>query len=218
MNASQVSRCAITTTFPFALGALMVLAGVQVWAAEAPDPEHGMVLFLKRCAGCHGRHAWGDGLREIPALAGQREVYVIEQLERFATGQRQGSELHGPAMRESLEPADVNRPQALRDLSSYLAQAARNPDPEQGQGKTLPLGKRSYERACIGCHGERGDGSDAQRIPAIGGQHFSYVVARLREFGSERIAHPPTPELTAEERQAIADYVSRLSYLRAQDL
>lgn len=177
-----------------------------------------MVLFLKRCAACHGRHAWGDGLREIPILAGQQESYLVEQLERFANGQRPGSETHGAAMRESLQPPDVNRIQAIRDLTRYLAQATRNPDPEHGGGKTLLLGKGSYEKACLSCHGAEGAGSEAQRIPAIGGQHFSYVASRLRDFASARAPHPVTSELTVEERQAIADYASRLSYLRSQDL
>lgn len=70
--------------------------------AVTPDAEHGKILFLKHCARCHGAHAWGDGPREIPTLAGQRERYVIEQVARFATDERAGSKMHGPAMYETL--------------------------------------------------------------------------------------------------------------------
>jgi cytochrome c553 len=176
-----------------------------------------MVLFLKRCAACHGRHAWGDGLREIPALAGQREAYLIEQLERFANGQRPGSETHGPVMRESLMPADVNRLQAIRDLTSYLTHAARNPEPEEGPGKVLLLGRQSYEAACISCHGEEGGGNEPEVTPAIGGQHFSYLAARLRDFGAGHATHPSMPALATVQQLALADYTARLSYLRASD-
>ncbi|HUI62440.1 MAG TPA: c-type cytochrome [Steroidobacteraceae bacterium] len=185
-------------------------------SALTPDPQHGMVLFLKRCAACHGRHAWGDGPREIPALAGQGEKYVTQQLERFISGQRPGSDMHGPAMRESAQLPDVNRAQAIRDLASYLAQAARNPRPEYGQAQTLAAGQRFYEGACKSCHGDRGAGNDDQRIPAIGGQHYSYLASRLRDFASGHMAHPRgLAAISAPEQQALADYVSRLSYLSA---
>lgn len=190
--------------------------GLSPTSSLTPDPQHGMVLFLKRCAGCHGRHGWGDGPREIPALAGQGERYLTEQLERFVSGQRPGSEMHGPAMRESTQPPDVNRAQAIADLSSYLTQAPRDPQPEYRQKEALALGKRSYERACQSCHRDQGAGNDGQWIPAIGGQHYSYVASRLHEFSSGRMSHPPgMAELTPEVQQALADYVSRLSYLSA---
>jgi cytochrome c553 len=212
---------AIAAFLQIAVAVPPAVAGEQEWAAQAlavtPDPEHGKVLFLKRCAACHGRHAWGDGLREIPTLAGQRENYLIEQLERFAKGQREGSKMHGPVMRESLTPPDVNRVQAIRDLTSYLARAARNPEPEEGQAKTPSLGKQIYEKTCTRCHGEEGGGNDEQRVPAIGGQHYSYVAARLEDVANGHVNHPLTPELAINERQAVADYTSRLSYLRAQD-
>jgi len=42
--------------------------------AAIPDLQHGMVLYLKHCAGCHGRRAWGDGPREIPSSQGSVRV------------------------------------------------------------------------------------------------------------------------------------------------
>jgi len=185
-------------------------------SALTPDPQHGMVLFLKRCAECHGRHAWGDGPREIPALAGQGENYLTEQLESFASGQRPGSQMHGPAMQESSRSPDVNRAQAIRDLTTYLTQATRNPRPEYGQGEGLAAGKQFYERACKSCHGEQGAGNDRLRIPAIGGQHYSYLATRLRDFSSGRMLHPTgLAGGTTEELQAVADYIARLSHLSA---
>jgi cytochrome c553 len=183
-------------------------------AAITPDPEHGMVLYLKHCAKCHGRRAWGNGPREIPTLAGQRERYLIEQLARYISGGRVGSDIHGPAMHDALQPPDVNRAQALGDLASHLSRAARNPQPENGAGEALGAGKRAYTAGCLSCHGDDGAGNEAVSVPAIGGQHYSYLVARLRDFASGRLAHPsPIAALTTEEQQAVADYTSRLPYL-----
>jgi len=186
-------------------------------AAVTPDPAHGRILYLKHCAACHRAQGWGDGPREIPALAGQRERYLLEQLARYATGERSGSVKHGPAMHDTLQAPDLNRPQALADLAAYLVRAARNPEPERSEGRALAAGKRTYTRACSGCHGSDGAGSDREAIPAIGGQHYSYVLAQLGAIAAGRRAHPPYVELrtalSAEEQQALADYIARLAYL-----
>jgi cytochrome c553 len=196
--------------------------GVELAAkalAVTPDPEHGKILYLKHCAACHSPHAWGDGPREIPALAGQRESYLVEQLARFATGAREGSAMHGPAMYEALQPADVNRPQAIGDLAAYLSRAGRNPHPEHSEGQALALGKRTYTSGCAACHGSDGAGSDTGSIPAIGGQHYPYLLAQLSGFVSGRRSHSlgASTVLSEAEQQAVADYVSRLAYLSSID-
>ncbi len=178
-----------------------------------------MILYLQHCTACHGRHAWGDGPREIPVLAGQHESYLIKQLVHFVSGARQGSEMHGSAMHETLQPSDLDRAQAFRDLAAYLARAPHNPEPEHGEGPALKLGERDYTRGCTGCHGSDGAGSDREAIPAIGGQGYSYLLSQLRSFMSGRLAHPAVADspvaLSVQEQSAVADYVSRLSYLSA---
>jgi cytochrome c553 len=183
-------------------------------AAAVPvtaDLEHGEVLYRRHCVACHGARAWGDGPREIPALAGQREAYLIEQLTRFAGDMRPGSAMHGPAMHDTLKATDVNRPAAIRDLAAYLARSAATAQAEEGPGRSLAAGKSAYLRACAGCHGESGAGTDRAAAPRIGGQHFRYLLSRLRESGAtHRGLSEPPPALSAEEQQALADYISRL--------
>src|SRR6202165_3483931 len=152
--------------------------------AVTPDPEHGRILYLKHCSKCHSPHAWGDGPRGIPTLAGQRESYLIEQLARFATGERKGSETHGPVIHKILHPPDLNRPQAIGDLAAYLSGAGRNPQPEHAATRAPAIGKGTYTKACAGCHGTDGAGSDKGTIPAIGGQHYGYLLAQLSGFAS----------------------------------
>lgn len=200
------------------LGLLALLAAVAGTAAATPAPgtyaadlRHGEVLYLRHCVACHGARAWGDGPREIPALAGQREAYLIEQLTRFASGQRPGSPMHGPAMHDTLKATDVNRPAAIRDLAAYLAHAPAGPQAEPGPGRSLAAGESVYLRACVACHGADGAGADGISAPRIGGQHFRYVLARLREFVSVHGQRAPPVALSDEERQALADYVSRLA-------
>jgi len=181
-------------------------------SAATPDAEHGRILYLKHCAACHRSHAWGDGPREIPALAGQRQPYLIEQLALFASDQRQGSLMHGPAMHDTLQRPDLDRPQAIADLAAYLSPAPLNPEPEQGEGGALAAGGSIYIKACSACHDSAGRGS--ADVPAIGGQHYSYLLAQLRGFAAGRRDHPSFPGfaggLSGEQQQTVADYVSRL--------
>jgi cytochrome c553 len=206
--------------FMLMLAALAPMAALAAdLAGEAAqlsaDVPHGMVLYLKHCAGCHGRQAGGDGARVIPALAGQRESYLIAQLARFIDGSRPGSELHGAAMHEALAPPDVNRAQALRDLGAWLSRAAPNNNPERGSGEALATGKRAYvANACAGCHGSEGAGGEQPAVPALAGQHYSYLLAQLRGFSAGRLPHAaglaPAIVGTAEQQHALADYLSRL--------
>jgi cytochrome c553 len=195
-----------------AQGAAELVSGTL---AITPDAEHGKILYLKHCARCHGAHAWGDGPREIPTLAGQRERYLIEQLARFATNERPGSEMHGPAMFESLQPPDVNRPQALGDLAAWLSRAARNPQPDRPEESTHAHGERIYTRVCSACHGGDGGGRESGTIPAIGAQHYEYLRTQLRGLAAGLRRHPPgvVKSLSPEEQQAVADYASTLTYL-----
>jgi len=193
---------------------------LQAGAATA-DSGHGRILYLKHCAECHGARAWGDGLREIPALAGQRQKYLLLQLARFASGERPGSVTHGPAMHDALAPPDVDRPQALADLAAYLAQAAPDPHPEQSEGRTLEAGRLAYLEACAACHGSDGGGSERAAIPAIAGQHYSYLLAQLQSFAAGRRSHALFADagaaLSLQQQQALADYLARLGVRAAAD-
>jgi cytochrome c553 len=184
--------------------------------AVSADAAHGRILYLRHCQSCHGPHAWGDAPREIPALAGQRSRYLVAQLARFATGERAGSTMHGSAMHEALQPADVYRPQAIADLAAYLAQAARNPSPAHAEDRTPASAGAIFRSACSSCHGVDGAGRKAEQVPAIGGQHYDYLLSRLQMFGGAG-GHPwgleQTAHATPAQQQALADYISRLAYL-----
>jgi len=178
------------------------------------DADHGRVLYLKHCRSCHGEHAFGDGPRAIPSLAGQREDYLIKQLTEFATDKREGISMH-----EVMRRPDLDWAQSARDLAAYLSQAQRSPGPETGEGDGLATARSLYQAQCQECHGARGQGV-AAGIPAIGGQHYRYVLAQLQDLANgHRNAGPSANMATvsAATRKSIADYISRLSHLTADD-
>ena len=176
-----------------------------------PDAQHGLVLYAKRCKGCHGTKAWGDGLEDIPSLAGQRELYLVTQLAQFATQDRSGSAMHWVT-----SAADVNHPQAIRDLAAYLSRAPANPRPEHAEDKVSASGEKLFQRNCTMCHGTAAQGSSDEPIPALAGQHYEYTLIQLKNFaeGHRRQVEPPVIDFTAglsdEDQKSIADYLSRL--------
>src|SRR5512138_986522 len=108
----------------------------QVRAALQLDPntKRGKGLYDVHCASCHGQGAVGDPRNVIPALAGQREAYLIKQLADFAELERTSEQMHAVVSKAAL-----NEPQAWADLASYLSQlpAVRVPETSDGKGVEL---------------------------------------------------------------------------------
>ncbi len=189
-----------------------VVAGIVGKAmASRPDDRHGAALYAKRCARCHGAKGWGDGLEDIPSLAAQRERYLVTQLAEFATQERSGSAMH-----KATSTQDVNNSQAIRDLAAYLSRAPANPQPEHAEDKVSAGGGSLYQRNCAVCHGTGAQGSGADPIPALAGQHYDYTLIQLKTFARGHRGEVEAPvidfaaALSNEEQQSIADYLSRL--------
>jgi cytochrome c553 len=186
--------------------------------ALTPNPNNGAHLYIQYCSACHQRSAWGNGgPAEVPTLAGQREYYILEQLVQFSTLERPQPEMH-----KAVSRPEIARPQALRDLSAYIASRPRNPDPDHGDGRQLHAGESVYTRSCAMCHGKEGEGSQEEPIPAVGGQHYRYILVQLHNFakGHRTNAEPPVIDFTGNlapgEIEAVADYVSRLPALQSR--
>ncbi len=188
----------------------------HIWAIT-PDPDHGKILYLMHCRACHGNHAWGDGPRAIPALAGQREKYLVGQMMQFATGKRAGRSMH-----DTMQRSDLDWGQGVRDLGSYLSAAPRSPSPDYAESRDTTAGKRIYQQTCSACHGVRGEGKETG-LPAIGGQHYQYLVAQLSNFSDGHRGAGDQPLLesmgsfTLQQVQEVANYTSHLGYLTVDD-
>ena len=59
------------------------LSLLQKAMALTPDVRSGEHLYIQYCSSCHHRNGWGSGPREVPALAGQQDLYLLEQLIKF---------------------------------------------------------------------------------------------------------------------------------------
>lgn len=75
--------------------------------ALTPDVQSGEHLFLQYCAACHHRTGWGSGPREVPTLAGQQDLYLLEQLIQFSLLDRREAEMHEVVSRPGIAPRVV---------------------------------------------------------------------------------------------------------------
>lgn len=175
-----------------------------------PDSRHGAKLYRHYCASCHGSRAFGDPDNATPALAAQREPYLIKQLVDFVEVDRMTSAMH-----HLMAQPDLGRPQAWRDIAAYLRSQPPNTHPQLGDGRALQHGESVYAKSCAACHGPQGEGVDAGIMPALRGQHYSYLLLQLRSFEAQHRSNIESPlldfmaGLSTEDLEALADYLSR---------
>jgi cytochrome c553 len=195
-------------------GALLLacLASALPVIAGQADLERGRKIVSASCFLCHGMQ--GEAASELsPRLAGQNAVYLAKQLANFKSGERESS-----AMRPMVAGLS---PQDMRAVALYFSRQRAEPHvPVDAQ--VAGRGKQIYERggkatevaACIGCHGERGEGSE--NLPRLAGQFPGYLGTQLANFGSRKrtndnaVMHTIAVRMTAEEIEAVAAYLGSL--------
>ena len=172
--------------------------------------EHGRSLFIAQCASCHGRTGYGDSSRSIPALAGQRFTYIVRQLANFSGDERENDTMHHVVVRPNMREA-----QSWADVAAYVSRLAVNPGAETGDGAYLGLGRDIFREQCASCHQPDAGGDQDGLVPALKGQHYSYLLGQLRQLAADR-RHNVDEDLLRfiqaldePEKQGVADYLSR---------
>ena len=157
------------------------------------------------CRHCHG--VGGNSvLPEVPNLASQNAGYLLEQMNKFAQGQRKSS-----AFMEGMIKA--LKPEERINIALFLSRqpVASKPD---GRNAQSVAGKGLYGKLCVSCHGASGSGSHT--IPRLAGQQVKYLEDSLKRYRSgngDRI----DPQMAAYTRnlkdadiQNLASYLSTL--------
>jgi cytochrome c553 len=165
------------------------------------------------CFLCHGMQ--GESATELfPRLAGQNAAYLSKQLANFKSGERQSEVM--PRMVAALTPQD------MQALGLYFSRQKSPPHPPTdpqlaAKGRIIYAqgGGATEVAACVGCHGERGYGSETlPRLAGPGGRLPRHAAARLRQARphqrQRRHALPLRRRMTEAEILAVAEYLSAL--------
>jgi cytochrome c553 len=189
----------------------LVLAAAPALADEAAMAR-AQKIVASNCFLCHGMQ--GESATELfPRLAAQNAAYVAKQLVNFKSGERKSEVM--PRMVGTLSPEDMGA------LGLYFSRQ-KSPPHAPVDAALATRGKAIYTQggaatevaACIGCHGERGHGSE--RLPRLAGQVSSYLAAQLRNFGvrartnDNAVMHTIAARMTEAEILAVAEYLSGL--------
>ncbi len=157
------------------------------------------------CKYCHGVDGNG-GPDDTPILASQNPLYLLHQLQRFASGERKRYVMEKLAAGMD-EEDKVN-------LSLYYASVAQQP--AAYDRKLAQAGKVLFASHCAACHGEDGRGRDG--YARIAGQKPVYVEKTLLAFrrDAEKRFSPEmqavSKSLSAEEIRKLAHYVAYLGH------
>lgn len=203
------------------LGSLLAVAGVaqaqdsaslmERALAATPNLHRGAALYEHHCVHCHEARGTGMGERQYPQLAGQQRQYLLNQLVQIIAHDR-----FAPKMHQVLISNALDNPQALSDLTAYLAAQPHDPHGEHGDAHRLGRGRALYAERCAQCHGALGMGQAPGTIPAVSGQNYSYLVMQLRGFAAgHRLNSEPElakamTDLSSNDISAVADFISRL--------
>jgi len=131
------------------------------------------------CRHCHGAGG-NSALPEVPNLASQNAGYLLEQMNKFALGQRKSS-----AFMEGMIKALT--PDERIAVALFLSQQPVVRKPAAARTHSA-AGKRLYDKLCVSCHGADGRGTDT--IPRLAGQQVKYLedaLTRYRSGNGERV-------------------------------
>lgn len=186
--------------------AIVCIAASVLWArAES--------LAIRNCTWCHGSSA--QGYTPAPRLAGQRALYMENQLASFRTHAR-----NNPFSKQYMWGAAASlSPQSVRELAIYFSSLRANAA-NDGDHELTAFGRTIYQQglpdaniaACVACHGPNAEG--VAEIPRLGGLAYTYLKRRLQQWGEgyHATARPPMPriasKLSRDQIEALASYLS----------
>jgi len=182
---------------------------------STPESKHQAIEVGRErallCSVCHGRDG-NSAKADVPNLAGQNPVYLLNQIEKFADGRRKNYVMNSLAK-------DLSSDDKINLAIFYNSMPVK----QVSVDKQLAIqGKKLYETQCSSCHGERGSGSIS--FARIAGQQSLYVFKTLKQFRdnansnvdtkptkrNSRIMEPIVKQYTDKELEIISAYIAQL--------
>ena len=137
---------------------------------------------FQTCAPCHGTDGSGNPTVGAPNIAGMKEWYVEEELDKFRSGVRgmQFTDMEGMRMRPMA--LSLTSEDDVKSVAHYVESM-----PPVRHAATLPGDPKAGEAifaTCAACHGDNGAGNEDLKAPRIAGVDDWYLATELRKFRS----------------------------------
>lgn len=121
------------------------------------------------CGHCHGVDG-NSSKSDIPNLAAQNPAYIVEQIGKFAAGDRKNFVMQTLASNFTFKDK-VN-------LAVYFS--SQDVKPIEAAPALAATGERIYKNVCFRCHGANGKGEEG--YARLAGQQIAYVQMTLKRF------------------------------------
>ncbi|MCP3687656.1 MAG: c-type cytochrome [Gammaproteobacteria bacterium] len=196
--------------FPFTV---LAIEPIRIVLEFQPDIDNGRRTF-EICARCHLPEAWGNSDGTYPQLAGQHINVLMKQVLDIRDGKRSS-----PTMQPFVQQRTIGGYQNISDVVAYISTLPMNPKHAKGPwpppGPEYNEGRKTYLQYCASCHGEAGEGDNANAYPRLQGQHFRYMQRQAGLVRSNLRAVNPTmtalfKSLSNEDLDKVLNYISQL--------
>ena len=180
----------------------IIAAGALAAVLSAPAQAQGNIeAKAQACNVCHGQNGVPIDPKTIPVIWGQQVYYMVKSLHDYKTGARDNPIMSAIAKGLQLEE--------LRPMAAYFA---AKPWPPKQASAPAPAPPKGIAQ-CQACHQPNFEGG--LPAPRLAGQSYEYLVGAMQSFADDKRTNSQDMQtlmkmLTAEERDAIAKYLSAL--------
>lgn len=164
-------------------GALVAFAGI----AAADEPLDGKTVYRTRsCMACHGAKG-AKPIQTYPALAGQKEKYMLQQIHDIRDGKRVGSmdETGHPRTQGMADILHILNEQEIAAVAKYLSElepGKPKPIDPVPTAEELAAGQATFKKlGCVTCHAD-GTKSNGPTYPILGGLNRDYLMRQMTEM------------------------------------
>lgn len=234
LHAISTAQCKPSAASGRIMWLVVVLALAMLAASPAraqdklPFDELNAKDIMRTCAPCHGEFGQGGGGGVYPRLAGMNPDYLVEQIGKFKSRQRENIPMIPFANDRELPERDI------RDVTRYLATIKLATQLPETAGRVDGLerlmqaklvmqvprydgdvehGKALYGELCGACHGKEGQGRN--KFPMLAGQHTDYLLTQIDLFKKGKRSHPDNDEMFVQTTRRDLDDV--LAFLSVMD-
>jgi cytochrome c553 len=202
MRFSSLLLCQFACLFYFLAGCKQARED-KAYSKEPAFMEN-MDDLVAGCVVCHGVQEAQRG----PILNGMELWYLRDQMNKFRSGIRGNNPDNRSEHLMGIGSRNIKTDLEVAYLANWFSSQPAQPAMRTIQGN-IQKGKELYERRCISCHGEHGEGNPQLISPSLTHLEGWYFYQQMRKFREGKRGYDPRDEggrVMAAAVQDLSDY------------